>query len=125
MNSKKKLKEIHGHLVHQVYEKKMSKKVANKYVPRYEKLDLPWYKRDGLATYIDDLKYNDLKYIDNPDEHFSNVEVNNFDIIHNRSIRPLVNSIQHYKTTRNQDLQNYLVGQFSNVRKDLWIKLDD
>ena len=34
----------------------MCKKVANKYVPRYEKLDHPWYKRDGLVTYIDDLK---------------------------------------------------------------------
>ena len=110
MNSKKKLKEIHVHLIHQVFEKKMCKKVANKYVPRYEKLDLPWYKRDGLVTYIDDLKYKE--FIDNPDEHFSNGEVNIFDIIHNRSIRPLVNSMQHYKTTQNQDLQNYLAGYF-------------
>ena len=50
-------------LVQQVFEK-MSKKVANKYVPRYKKLDLPGYKRDKLMTYVDQLKYK--RFIDNP-----------------------------------------------------------
>ena len=72
----------------------MSKKVANKYFPRYEKLDLAWYKMDGLMIYIDQLKYKALK--NNPDDYFSNVI--NFDIIHNRcSGRPIENSMQHCK----------------------------
>ena len=45
----------------------------------------------------------------NRDEHFSNVEVINFNIIHNRCFsRPLENSTQHYKNIQNQDLQNNL-----------------
>ena len=38
--------------------KKMSagKTFANKYIPKYVPEDLPWYERDGLLTYIDQLK---------------------------------------------------------------------
>ena len=36
--------------------KKMSRKVANKYVPPFENLNLFWYERDVLLTYIDQLK---------------------------------------------------------------------
>ena len=44
----------------------------------------------------------------NRDEHFSNVEGINFNIIHNRCFgRPQEISTQHYKTIKNQDLQNH------------------
>ena len=44
----------------------------------------------------------------NRDEHFSNEEVINFNIIHNRCFgRPQEISTQHYKTIKNQDLQNH------------------
>ena len=36
--------------------KKMSRKVANKYVPPFENLNLFWYERDVLLTYFDQLK---------------------------------------------------------------------
>ena len=38
---------------------------ANNYMPRYVPEDLPWYERDGLLTYIDQLKYKE--FISDPD----------------------------------------------------------
>ena len=32
---------------------------ANKYIPKYVAEDLPWYEREGLLTYIDQMKYKD------------------------------------------------------------------
>ena len=54
------------HSVLQAFE--VSKKVGNKYAPRYEKLGLPWYERDGLLWYIGQLKYKE--FVDNLDEYF-------------------------------------------------------
>ena len=40
---------------------------ANKYIPKYIPEYLPWHKRDGLLTYIDQLKYKD--FISDPNVH--------------------------------------------------------
>lgn len=48
---------------------------TNKYIPTYQVLNLPWYERDGLITYIDQLKHK--RFIDNPD--IKNGEIANFD----------------------------------------------
>ena len=40
---------------------------ANKYIPKYIPEYLPWHKRDGLLTYIDQLKYKD--FISDPIVH--------------------------------------------------------
>ena len=50
------------------------KEILN-YVPKY----LPWYERDGLMTYIDQLKFERFK--ENREEHFKNAEIVNFNII--------------------------------------------
>ena len=42
--------------------------------------DLPWYERDGLLTYFDQLKYKE--FICDPDAAVKNTEVINFDMIH-------------------------------------------
>ena len=53
---------------------------ANHYIPKYVPEDLPWYERDGLLTYIDQLKYK--KYISDPDAAVQNTKAINFDMIH-------------------------------------------
>ena len=51
----------------------------NNYIPEYVPEDLPWYKKDGLMTYIDQVKCQD--FLRDPDGHFKNTKVINFDII--------------------------------------------
>ena len=36
------------------------KKTVNKYAPEYVPSDLKWYEREGLLTYIEQLKYSDF-----------------------------------------------------------------
>ena len=44
----------------------MSEKTfVNKYIPEYTPNNLKWYERDGLLTYIDQLKYEEFS--SNPD----------------------------------------------------------
>ena len=66
--------------------------------------NLPWYERDGLMMYIDQMKYKE--YSENKDQYLKNVEVVNFDMIHNRcSGIPLQNSETFYKTAKEKDLK--------------------
>ena len=58
---------------------KMDKKFVSKYISEHVKSDLQWYKRDGLMTYIDQLKYQE--FIKNSDDHLQKVQIINFDII--------------------------------------------
>ena len=52
---------------------------ANNYIPKYVPEDLPWYERDGLLTYIDQLKYK--KFIFEPDAAVKNTKIINFNMI--------------------------------------------
>ena len=54
--------------------------VDNNYIPNYTSSNLKWYERDGLFTYIDQLKRE--KFLENSDENFKKTRVINFDIIH-------------------------------------------
>ena len=38
----------------------MVKKLVNNYIPEYVPSNLPWDERDGLMTYIDQLKYQEF-----------------------------------------------------------------
>ena len=58
----------------------MENKLVNSYIPAHAPWNLKWYERDGLLTYIDQLKYNE--FIKNPDNHFQRARINNFDLIH-------------------------------------------
>ena len=65
------------------------------------------YEHDGLLTYMDAIKYEEL--LQNCNEHFSNVGVVNFDIIHHQCRgKPLQNLAEHYKTISKSDFKNYL-----------------
>ena len=56
------------------------KTFANKYILKYVPENLPWYERDGLLTYIDQLKYRD--FISDPNAHIKNTQIINFEMIH-------------------------------------------
>ena len=61
----------------------MSRKIyVNKYIRTYQKLDLKWYERPGLLTYIDQIKFK--KLIDNPNYWLNNLAVINFYSIHHQ-----------------------------------------
>ena len=68
----------------------------NSYIPPYIRENLKWYEKDGLLTYIDRLNYE--KFTENRDVYLKNVQIKNFDIIHNESRGDsLENSIKHSK----------------------------
>ena len=50
-----------------------SKIFANNYIPKYVPEDLPWCERDGLLTYIDQLKYKE--FISDRDTAIKNTKV--------------------------------------------------
>ena len=50
----------------------------NNCIPEYVPEDLPWYKRNGLMTYLDQAKCRDL--LRDLKGHFKNTKITNFDI---------------------------------------------
>ena len=77
----------------------MSKIFANSYVPEYVSENLPGYERDGLMTYIDQLKWK--KFISDPDASIKNIKVINFEMIHAQCrVTPCTHSNQLYQTVR-------------------------
>ena len=55
---------------------------CGRYIPTYVNADLKQYKKDGLQTYIDQLKYQE--YEKNKEKWLQNHIVVNFDMIHAR-----------------------------------------
>ena len=53
--------------------------VGNNYIPEYVLSNLKWYERDGLLTYIDQLKCN--RFLADPDKQFQEIKVIKFDMI--------------------------------------------
>lgn len=110
---------------------KISKIVANNYVPTYHEdySKRPWYESD-MMSFIDHIKYRSMR--DNPDSYFNNVKVVNFDII-NHECRgdKLIGPYKDFKTIKSEHLTNYpkndaevvLSAAFQN-RDDLWVKHD-
>ena len=84
-----------------------------------------------MISYIDHLKYKDMS--DNPDSYFKNVQVVNFDIIHQECRGDkLKGTYKDYRTIKSEHLANYpkeeaktvLSATFCNKRDDLWVKRD-
>ena len=83
-----------------------SKIFANNYIPKYVPEDLPWCERDGLLTYIDQLKYKE--FISDPDTAIKNTKVINFDTIHAHcGGTPHTHSDNFYQTVR-EDVKKML-----------------
>ena len=54
----------------QVCQSVSNERAVNKYVPDYISPDLKWYERDGLLTYIDQLKHSEFSK--DPDSYLKN-----------------------------------------------------
>ena len=110
----------------------MNKVVAKIYVLIYQEdyYKLAWYERD-MMSYIDHIKCRTMR--GDPDQHFHNVKVVNFDIIHHdyRGDK-LIGNYKDYKKIKNEDLNCYPKGEtevvlpaaFRKQRDDLWVKRD-
>ena len=91
----------------------MSDKIfVNKYIPEAVPSNLKWYERDGLLTYIDQLKYE--RFNSDPDKYLEKAQVINFDIIHNRCRGGYQTySDKHYQTVVLSDV----INMFQKERK--------
>ena len=79
----------------------MSKKILlNKYFSKYLPKDLPWHERDGLVTYIEQLKYERFK--ENKDKHFQNIKIINFDLVNHRCRDDPLQNVEKNTTKRLQ-----------------------
>ena len=80
------------------------KNLVNKYIPEVVPSNLKWFERDGLFTYIDQLKYE--SFISGPDKYFEKAEVTNFEMIHNRCrANPRTVSDKNYQTVASFDVK--------------------
>ena len=94
------------------------------YIPTYVNADLKQYKKDGLLTYMDQLKYQE--YEKNTEKWLQNHIVINFDMIHAcwRG-SPLTISAREYNTLREEDFKTHPGKRNRRISTvvDLWIGL--
>ena len=108
----------------------MANKPAMSYVPSFVPQDLPWYKRDDLMTWYDQVKCQDL--LRDTDRNFDETKIVNFDKIHKQCRGEVVpNELLKYYQTANQtrvskypsDYQeNILSSTFRTNRKDIYFE---
>ena len=84
--------------------KKMNQNLANKYVPKFVRDNLQWYKRDGLMNWYDQGK---CKYfLEDTGKHFQNTTIINFDIINNKN-EISKETLKQYQTVDLKEIVNY------------------
>ena len=106
----------------------MAKKVDNTFIPKFVPNNLLWYERDGLNTWYEQNKCNDL--LEDPDQHFENLQINNFDLIKNKD--KLSNQkIKQYQTIDHNEImksperkrEETMLSIFRNSkRRDIFIQ---
>ena len=75
---------------------------SNGNIPQYEKPDLKWCERDELLSYYYQLKSNE--FLKSPDNWLENIEVVNFNTIHNKCRGDKMSkSVKDYKTVKKED----------------------
>ena len=103
-------------------------KQVNRYIPEYVNTDLKWFERDGLLTYIDQLKYR--KYSSNSNNYVANANIINFDIIHSMCRGDdRKHSDNYFKTVEYSQLKNMpekdkdiaVSSCLSTKRKDVFV----
>ena len=76
----------------------------NSFIPPYVKENLKWYERDGLLTYIDQLKWSEFK--NDRDTYINETKMVNFDIIHNEHRGDkLIKTKKEYNTITKENLK--------------------
>ena len=106
----------------------MAKKIYNTYIPKFVPNNLPWYKKDGLNRWYEQNKCND--FLEDPDKHFENLQINNFDLIFNKN-KLSSQKMKQYQTIEHKEIMGYpkqereqiMSSGFRNVmRKDMFIQ---
>ena len=84
-----------------------SSNCTNNYVPEYVPQDLPWYERDGLITWYDQVKCQ--KFLRNSNKHFKTAMIINFDIIRREAASHKVQDevLKKYQTVQNERVSKY------------------
>ena len=108
----------------------MANKQAMSYVPHLVLQDLPWYEHDGLMTWYNQGKCQDI--LRDTDRDFNETKIVNFDIIHKQCRGDVVpNELLNYYQTVNQtrvseypsdDQEKILSSAFCTDRKDIYFK---
>ena len=85
----------------------------NAYVPKFMPKDFPWYEMDGLMTWYNQGKCEDL--LRDTDKHFQQAKIVNFDIIHRQCCWEEIpkDLLQYYQTVNDRT-----VSQCSNTEQD-------
>lgn len=80
---------------------------SNNYIPEYVPPNLPWYKRDGLMTWYDQVKSGD--FLKNSKQHFGDTKMINFDIIRREGIDEKVPDgvVKKYETVQDSRVYQY------------------
>ena len=81
-----------------------AKKIDNTFVPKFVSNNVPWYERDGLNTWQEQNKCND--FLEDPDEHFQNLQINNFGLIFNKD-KLSNHNIKQYQTIDHNKIMKY------------------
>ena len=105
----------------------MSKKLDNHFVPKYVPNDFPWYERDGLMTWYDQVKCQ--QFLEDTDEHFQNLKIINFDMINSKG-KLTENKMKQYQIVNHHEILTYppdfqdeiMSPMFRTKRDDMFIK---
>ena len=82
----------------------MVKKIDNVYIPKFVPNNLPCYERDGLNTRYEQNKCN--AFLEDPDKHFENLQINNFDLLFNKD-KLDSQKIEQYYTIDHKEIMGY------------------
>ena len=82
----------------------MSKKLDNHVVPRYIANDLPWYERDGLMKWYDQVKCQE--FLEDTDKHFKNLNIVNFGIINSKG-KLSESKMKQYQSVNHREILTY------------------
>ena len=102
----------------------MAKKVDNTYVPKFVSNNIPWYERDGLNTWYEQMKCNE--FLEDTDNHFKNLEITNFDMIYNK--KTLSNDkIKQYQSIDHHEIMKYAIKERDQIMLSIFrnSKLED
>ena len=82
----------------------MNKKLDNFFVPKAFSNNLPWYDRDGLMTWHDQVKCEEF-FVDT-NENFKNLKIINFDMINSKG-KLSQSKTKQYQTVNHHEILAY------------------
>ena len=95
----------------------MAKKVDNTYVPKFVSNNIPWYERDGLNTWYEQMKCNE--FLEDIDNHFKNLEITNFDMIYNKKTLPN-DKIKQYQSIDHHEIMKYPIKERDQIMSSIF-----